>query len=361
MKKYPLALLLAGAALVSACLGPADQVKETPSQDDKDGDTFVPPFDCDDNDPLVHPGANEVCGNGKDDDCDGKIDAADPDCKNADCIHPDDCDGDHYAGPQANGPDCNDADATVHPGANEVCDGKDNNCNGQIDEGCQQQCTDCDGDGFNGQQVGGPDCNDQNKFIYPGQVEICNGVDDNCNGQIDEGCGGSGGTGGSGGSTGMVDVYLAFTLPQDAPVPVNKVLFAGYVPHYAADKFVHLCDVAYNEVAVDGRTFSCTVKLPPPGPIDLQVETHYGDIQLSLPSKTKVQWACYELKGEDALKAVGQSGYDPVSQRCIQPSQCWRDWGTTKVNGQVVATWNGYAKSNGSVGSNGGCNYGFSF
>ena len=120
------------------------------------------------------------------------------------------------------GPDCNDADPAINPGAAEVCDGVDNNCNGQIDEGCPP--VDTDGDGVEdaldlcpgtlaGQAVDtngctaaqrdvdqdlfewiledgtpGPDCNDSDPAINPGATEVCDGVDNNCDGQIDEGC-----------------------------------------------------------------------------------------------------------------------------------------------------------------------------
>ena len=75
--------------------------------------------------------------------------------------------------------DCNDNDATINPDAQEICDGVDNNCNGQIDEGFDQ-----DGDGFTTCQG---DCNDVNPLINPNAVEVCDGVDNNCNGNIDEG------------------------------------------------------------------------------------------------------------------------------------------------------------------------------
>lgn len=96
-----------------------------------------------------------------------------------------DLDGDKYT----EDADCNDNNPDIHPGATEVCgDGVDNNCNGQVDEGCAL-CTDADHDGFYAEagcntQI---DCDDTNNMINPIAPEICNGVDDNCNGLVDEG------------------------------------------------------------------------------------------------------------------------------------------------------------------------------
>ena len=73
--------------------------------------------------------------------------------------------------------DCDDNDSTVHPGAPEVCDGKDNNCDGQTDEGF-----DTDGDGFT--QCNG-DCDDNNPFINPDATELPgNEIDENCDGSL---------------------------------------------------------------------------------------------------------------------------------------------------------------------------------
>jgi hypothetical protein len=102
------------------------------------------------------------------------------------------------------GQDCNDNDASIHPGAVELCDGIDNNCDGYIDNGAQSTFyRDNDGDGYgdvnntvlacsapSGYVSDATDCNDNNSAVNPGATEICgNGIDDNCNGQIDEGCG----------------------------------------------------------------------------------------------------------------------------------------------------------------------------
>ncbi len=169
--------------------------------------------DCNDTVASINPGRTEVC-NGVDDNCDGLTDPV----GSGNCtafFH--DGDGDGYGVSNLSqcacvssggftatvGGDCNDGSASVHPAATEVCNGIDDNCNGQIDEGLlTQYYTDADGDGCGGTAaqlcaatstykvtIGG-DCNDGNAAIHPGATEICNGVDDNCDGNTDEGLGG---------------------------------------------------------------------------------------------------------------------------------------------------------------------------
>jgi len=75
--------------------------------------------------------------------------------------------------------DCNDMNPSIHPGATEICNGVDDNCDGTIDEGFDK-----DGDGWT---TCAGDCNDVNPAIHPGATELCNGIDDNCNGVVDEG------------------------------------------------------------------------------------------------------------------------------------------------------------------------------
>jgi len=77
--------------------------------------------------------------------------------------------------------DCNDSNASINPGAAEICNNVDDDCDGLIDE----LGTDNDGDGY---YSGCGDCNDNNASIYPGAAEICNNVDDDCDGVANDGC-----------------------------------------------------------------------------------------------------------------------------------------------------------------------------
>jgi hypothetical protein len=141
--------------------------------------------DCDDSSTSINPLAAETC-NGIDDNCNGQID------EDVSTTFYLDADGDGYGDPNIplsacvqqtgyveNSQDCDDSSTSINPLAAETCNSIDDNCNGQMDEGF-----DSDGDGFT--SCGG-DCNDSNSSINPGAAEVCNGIDDNCNGQMDEG------------------------------------------------------------------------------------------------------------------------------------------------------------------------------
>ena len=86
-----------------------------------------------------------------------------------------DDDGDGYT---ENDGDCDDTDATIYPGATDIEDGIDNDCDGEIDE-----IFDMDGDGYTENDG---DCDDTDATVYPGATELEDGFDNDCDGEIDE-------------------------------------------------------------------------------------------------------------------------------------------------------------------------------
>ncbi len=170
----------------TGCLMTADGSIAFGSAEDQDCDGYVGVAfggeDCDDQDPAINPSADDShdC-DGKDNNCDGIVDPGGND----------DNDGDGVTACQG---DCDDTNGDIYPGTEERCDNIDNNCNGKCDEGC-----DGDGDGYteNGTLIvnGGEecvrvpvgDCDDDDPAINPEAEEKPDGRDNNCNGLCDEG------------------------------------------------------------------------------------------------------------------------------------------------------------------------------
>ncbi|MAQ19037.1 MAG: hypothetical protein CMN30_30090 [Sandaracinus sp.] len=182
---------------------------------DLDGDGFVDALccnlglngartcgdDCDDSAAGVHPTEAESC-NAVDDDCDGDVDEG----LLMRLYYPD-CDGDGFGDPATfvaacgplgaapcaggawvdNARDCDDADPDRNPDAAELCDGVDNDCDGALDGPGE----DDDGDGYADVACGvaaATDCDDRCPTCFPGSVEdLCDGLDQDCDGVIDEG------------------------------------------------------------------------------------------------------------------------------------------------------------------------------
>jgi len=164
--------------------------------------------DCDDTLSSINPDATETVADGVDQDCDG-----------GDSCYVD-SDGDSYgvsstvgstdldcadAGEAGNDSDCDDTSGTINPGSPELCNGADDDCDGTTDEDDAVDATlwalDADLDGYGSSATSttscaapagyvdaalGEDCDDADSSINPGETELCNSVDDDCDGTVDE-------------------------------------------------------------------------------------------------------------------------------------------------------------------------------
>ncbi|MBN8679821.1 MAG: T9SS type A sorting domain-containing protein [Chitinophagales bacterium] len=179
---------------------------------DADLDGFDLNVDCDDSNPTIYPNAPELC-DGLDNNCNGTADDGLPQY-----LYYVDTDGDGFgnlaitlqtcqdtapAGYVLNNLDCIDFNADSYPGAPEICDGLDNDCNGDVDDGLTFTIyyEDLDGDGFGTTTSKAPfctpeppagfvannlDCDDNDPTINPNASEICDDIDNNCDGLVDE-------------------------------------------------------------------------------------------------------------------------------------------------------------------------------
>ena len=158
---------------------------------DQDGEGFacdeqdLPPYD-----PTVFPGAEELC-NGKDDNCSGQVDEWYPDTDGdglADCVDPDDDnDGDEDIS------DCAPLDSAIHHGAQELCNGVDDDCNTEVDDEPVFEDAACPPVGvcLNMTPIcsGGEVVCEKGQAFYWCFVDYCDELDNDCDGEIDEDCG----------------------------------------------------------------------------------------------------------------------------------------------------------------------------
>ena len=192
--------------LFVACRAPDKVPSEADMLVDSDGDGVMESEDCDDSNAAVFPGAEEIC-DGLDNDCDDGID------EEVLGTYYLDIDGDGFGsvdiqiescnppgGYVSEAGDCNDDDALIHPQAEEVCDEIDNDCNEIVDDGLGSLFyVDADADGFGnsdntillcsiqqGYSSVDGDCNDYNENVYPQAPESCDEIDNDCDGIVDE-------------------------------------------------------------------------------------------------------------------------------------------------------------------------------
>ncbi len=201
---FLLVLLATCGTFVSGC-GPEETEKDSGQpvviDVDADHDGVLQEYDCDDDDRFTYPGAPEIC-DGKDNDCDDQVD------EGVQEVFYSDADGDGFGDPDspvlacepgqglvADSNDCDDSDPERNPSAAETCDGLDNNCNGAVDEGMDDGpwYLDADSDGHGDPEVSVEDCEIPTGYVEAGddcddsQPDVFPGNEEHCDG-LDNDC-----------------------------------------------------------------------------------------------------------------------------------------------------------------------------
>ena len=194
----------------------------TACEDPTGGNLVTNADDCDDSNASINPAATEICDElNVDEDCNGMADDSDTSGASGMTDWYLDGDSDTYGDPSfstttcdqpsgyvADWTDCNDSNSAINPAASEVCDSVDNDCDGLTDDSDASVDTstgsafyaDMDSDSFGNASVStmaclapssyvsdSSDCDDTSSSTYPGATEMCDLVDNDCDGTADEG------------------------------------------------------------------------------------------------------------------------------------------------------------------------------
>lgn len=294
---------------------------------DHDGDGFAACVECDDGDAAVRPDATEQC-NDVDDDCDGAIDDGDEslDRSTASVWYRDD-DGDGYgaaeaqaclapAGHVATGGDCDDDEAAVFPGAAEVCNEVDDDCDGDTDDAdagldlstATAWHTDADADTYGtsitlvttcdppgGTVADDTDCDDTVATVNPGARETCNDADDDCDGAIDSGTGAWSDT--------FDDNDITDWTVVDGGWSVSSGVVLGYSISHVGPDFLH-------STPMTGSEDRYVMHLRAAGNHDFGLVVAYGSVTESCGFHFLQGQDIYLVRGTGDETTVGTVSYD---------------------------------------------------
>ncbi|MDP2304412.1 MAG: MopE-related protein [Pseudomonadota bacterium] len=259
MRLIPLFL----AAVFVGCDGSDKDTGDTdtdlPVTSDADGDGYTSETgDCNDDNAAVYPGADEVWYDGTDQDCLGDNDY--------------DQDADGYDQDE----DCEDENADISPGATDACDSIDNDCDGEIDEGGELAAyLDADADGFGtgaalgtycelpvGTASNDEDCDDTNAALSPVAAELCDGLDNDCNGEIDIGAADARTVYADADADGFGDIGTAMSVCEPVEGTVEEATDCDDTDASTFPGATELCDLEDNdcdseidEGSPEGRTY----------------------------------------------------------------------------------------------------------